>query len=313
MRLITGVIILVVGILLIVGMILKILPGGMVWMNTGFLAVVVGAAVFGLSFIRKPQVEADAPPPLSPAERVLGVFYEPARIFQNLRYHPRWLAAFLVIALSAGLYNVAFTQRVTPEAIAQALNVQFDKLVESGWMAPQKAEIAKEQTLAAAKSPASRVIGPLNTAGVVFLFLLALAALFLLCVLMFGGRMNYWQALSVAAYASLPPFVIQNLLSIVLLYVKPLEDIDALKDQRRGLVRADLSLLFAPAEHPFLYVIGGFIGILTLYRLWLTATGLRETSERLSNASAWTIVVTLGFIYALLMIIVVAIVPGFAS
>lgn len=312
MRLITGVIILVVGILLSVGVILNILPGGTVWMNTGFLAVVVGAAVFGLSFIRKPQVEADAPPPLSPAERVLGVFYEPARIFQNLRYHPRWLAAFLVIAFSAALYNVAFVQRVTPEAIAQALNVQFDKLVESGWMPPDKAEKAKEQNLAAAKSPAARITGPLNTAGVVFLILLALAGIFLLCVLMFGGRMNYWQALSAAAYASLPPLVLQSLLSIVLLYVKPLEQIDPLKDQD-GLVSADLSFLFTPTEHPFLYVIGTFIGILSLYRLWLTATGLRETSVRLSNASAWTIALTLAGLYALLKILLVAIFPSFAS
>jgi hypothetical protein len=312
MRRIAGIIIFVVGVLLILCVVLKIIPGGAVWMNSGFLAVIVGGAVFGLSFIRRPPPEADAPPPLSPAERVMGVFYEPARIFQNLRHHPRWLAAFLVIAFSAALYNVAFVQRVTPEAIAQTLNVQFDKLVESGWMPAERAEKAKEQNLAAAKSPASRITGPLNTAGGVLLILLAVAGIFLLCVLMFGGRMNYWQALSAAAYASLPPLVIQNLLSIVLLYIKPVEQIDPLKDQG-GLVRADLSLLFTPAEHSFLYVIGSFIGILSLYRLWLTATGLRETSVRLSTASAWTIALTLASLYALLMILLVAIFPSFAS
>jgi Yip1 domain len=313
MRRMVGIIIFVVGVLLILGLVFKILPGGGgVWANSGVLALVVGAAVFGLSFIKTQQPEADAPPPLPPAERVTGVFYEPARIFQNLRYHPRWLAAFLVIALSGALYNVAFVQRVTPEAIAQTLNSEFDKLVEGGWMQPQRAEIAKEQNMAAAKSPAARIAWPLNTIGAAFLILLALATLFLLCVLIFGGRMNYWQALSAAAYSSLPPLVIANLLSIVLLYVKPLEDIDPIRGQS-GLVRADLSFLFAPAEHPILFVIASFVGILSLYRLWLTATGLRETSTRLSNASAWTIALVLGGLYMLFMIIMASIFPSFVG
>ncbi len=311
MRRMAGLIIFVLGILLILGLVFKVIPGGSgVWTNTSVLALVVGAAVFGLSFIKRPEVAPDAPPPLPPAERVTGVFYEPARIFQNLRHHPRWLAAFLVIALSGVLFNVAFTQRVKPENIALAINAQFDKLVESGWMPPQRAEIAKEQTMAAAKSPASRITGPLNTIGGTLLILLALAALFLLCALMFGAKMNYWHALSVAAYSSLPPFVIQSLLSIVLLYLKPIERIDPIKDQG-GLVSADLGLLLTPTEHPFLYVIGSFIGVLSLYRLWLTATGLRETGARLSNASAWIIALTLGGLYMLLMLIVVAIFPSF--
>lgn len=312
MRRIIGIVIFAVGILLILSVFLRIMPGGAVWINTGFLAVVAGAAVFGLSFVKPPQPEADAPPPLPPAERIAGVFYEPARIFQNLRHHPRWLAAFLVVALSAVLYQVAFVQRVTPDAIAQVMSTQFDKLVESGWMSSEKAQIAKEQTLVSVKSPAGRVAGALNTIGGSFLLMLAAAGIFLLCVVMFGGRMNFWQALSVAAYSTLPPFVIQYLLSIVLLYVKPLDQIEPLKDQS-GLVRADLSLPFTPADHPFLYVAGMFIGVLSLYRLWLTATGLRETGWRLSNGSAWTIALALGTIYLLFALALAAIFPSFVS
>lgn len=312
MRRIVGIVIFAVGLLLVLSVFLKLMPGGANWINTGFLAVLAGAAVFGLSFVKSPQPEADAPPPLSPAERITGVFYEPARIFQNLRHHPRWLAAFLVVALSAVLYQVTFVQRVTPDAIAQEMGKQFDKLVESGWMSSERAQIAKEQTLNSVKSPAGRVAGALNTISGSFLIMLAVAGIFLLCVVMFGGRMNFWQALSVAAYATLPPFVIQYLLSIVLLYVKPLDQIDPLKDQS-GLVRADLSLLFLPAEHPFLYVTGMFVGVLSLYRLWLTATGLREAGWRLSNGSAWTIALALGTIYLLIALALTAIFPGFIS
>lgn len=312
MRRIVGIIVFVVGVLLIAGIFLGIIPGGGSWFWSGVVGIISGAAIFGLSFVGSPQPAADAPPPLPPAERIAGVFYEPARIFQNLRHHPRWLAAFLVIAFSAVLYQTAFTQRVTPDAIAQAINSRMDKLVENGWMTPERAEIAKEQTLESVKSPAARISTPLSTIGGVFLILLALAGLFLLCVLLFGGRMSYWQALSVAAYASLPPFVIQHLLSLVLLYVKPVEQLDPLKDQQ-GLVRADLGLLFTPAEHPVLYVIGSFIGILALYRLWLMATGLRETGEGLSNGSAWAIALSLGTLYLLFALALTAIFPSFVS
>jgi Yip1 domain len=309
MRRIVGIVLSVLGILLFVGGRMKLLPGGAVWSGTGIMSFLVGLAVIGLSFIKQPPPEPDAPPPLSPADRITGVFYEPARIFQNLRHHPRWLAGFLVIALCTVIYQAAFTQRLTPEVIAAA---PIDKLIESGWLQGERATIAREQTIEAAKTPAARVTGPLNAVAVTLFILLLEAALFLLCVLMFGGRMNFWQALSVAAYALMPPLVIQNLLSIVLLYVKPVDQLDPIKDQA-GLVRADLGLLFSPAEHPYLYVIAGFIGILSLYRLWLTATGLRETGARLSNGSAWGIALTLGVLYMLFMLALAAVFPNFVT
>lgn len=309
MRRIDGIVLFAVGVLLLLFGTMKLLPGGSVWGGTGVFAALVGIVIFGLSFIRQPQTEPDAPPPLSPADRIMGVFYDPARVFANLRYHPRWLAAFLVIALCTIIYQVAFTQRVTPEAIAAA---PIDKLIESGWIDGNKAALIREQTIEAAKTPAARISNPLNAVGFMFLLLLIEAALFLLCVLMFGGKMNYWQALSVANYALLPPLVIQYLLSTVLLYVKPVEDLDPIKDQQ-GLVRADLGLLFSPAEQPYLYVIASFIGILALYRLWLTATGLRETGMRLSNGSAWTIALVLGIMYLLFALTLAAIFPNFVT
>lgn len=309
MRRIVGIVIFAVGILLFVFGSMKLLPGGTIWGSTGFFAVLVGAVIFGLSFIRRHQPELDAPPPLSPADRITGVFYDPSRVFANLRHHPRWLAAFLVIALCTVIYQVAFTQRMTPEAIAAA---PIEKLIESGWIAGDKAAEVREQAIEAAKTPAARITNPLNGVGFMFLLLLFEAALFLLCALMFGGKMNYWQALSIANYALLPPLVIQYLLSTLLLYIKPVEQLDPIKDQQ-GLVRADLGLLFTPTEQPYLYVIASFIGILSLYRLWLTATGLRETGARISNGSAWTIALALGVLYLLFALTLAAIFPNFVT
>ena len=306
MRRIVGVIIFVIGVLLIVLGVTKVLPGAA---SPGGFGCLVGLVIFGLSFVRRPEIPADAPPPLSPADRVTGVFYEPARIFANLHFHPRWLAGFLVIAVASAIYHVAFVQRIGPEVIALA---PIEKTIESGFIPADRAEQVKEQTIEAARSPIARVTGPLSEIGGIFLFMCFLAAIFLLLAMIFGGRLNYWQALCIAVYASLPPMVIDKLLSLILLYIKSPDQIEPLKGQR-GLVRADLGILFSPSEHPYLYVFGSMIGLLTLYGLWLEATGLRHAGEKISSASAWTIALLLWVVGLVLALIAAALFPAFVA
>jgi hypothetical protein len=295
MRRIVGVVIFVIGVLLIALGALKILPGVM---QTGIFGVLIGAVAFGLSFIKRPEPGPDAPPPLSPVERITGAFFEPARVFENLRWHTRWVAAFVTIAICAAIYHVAFVQRLTPEVIALA---PIEKTIEGGWIPADRAEQVKDDAREAARSPVTRITGPLTEIGGIFLFMVFLAALLLLLALIFGGRLNFWQALCVAMYSTMPIIVIEKLLSLILLYIKSADDIDPIKGGRT-LVKADLSILFSPTAHPYLYVLGGFLGLLTIYGLWLEATGLRYTGEKISSASAWTIVLilwTIGLIFAL--------------
>ncbi len=306
MRRIVGVIIFVLGVLLAVLGFLKIVPGAT---QTGILAVVIGAVVFGLSFVSRQEAGPDAPPPLSPTERVTGVFYEPARIFQNLHLHPRWLAAFLLMAICAAVYHVALVQRLTPEVVALA---PIEKTIEGGFISADRADQIREQTREVAQSPFFKVAGPLSDAGGIFLFEVFLAAIFLVLALIFGGRLTFWQALCVAMYSSLPVVVIDKLISLLLLYIKSRDDIDPIKGQR-GLVRADLGVLFSPAEHPYLYVLGSFFGLLTIYGLWLEATGLRYAGQKISSASSWTIALILWAIGLLFALILAALFPTFVT
>jgi hypothetical protein len=308
MNRIAGIVISVVGLLLAVLGIVKILPGAI---PVGVFAVFVGLVVVGLSFIRRPEPppHADVPLPLAWTERVTAVFYEPSRVFQNLRYHPRWLAGFLVIAIVASVYNIAFVQRVTPDVIALA---PIEKLIEGGWLPPEAAEKARDQAHENAKSPMFRVGGAVNVICGTFVFLLILAGIFMLCALIFGGKLNFWQALSVSVYAALPVVVLNNVISLILLYVKSPDDIDPVKGAR-GLVRADLSILFKPAERPYLFVLCGSIGLLSLYGLWLEATGLHYTGEKISSGSAWTIALILWGIALLFGLGAAALFPTFVT
>ena len=64
--------------------------------GTGAAVCVLGILFFAFSFMRLPVVP-DAPPKMSTAATLVGIFFEPTRVFRNLRAHPRWLAAILIV------------------------------------------------------------------------------------------------------------------------------------------------------------------------------------------------------------------------
>src|SRR5258706_11649618 len=112
----------VIGLLAIVTGIAKILPGGI---GTGGAFAFWGILLFSFSFIRLPEAAATDEPPLSAVEKLAGIFYEPSRVFRNLRSHPHWLAAFLVVVIMNAAYATAFVQRLTPERI---VDYTFEKM-----------------------------------------------------------------------------------------------------------------------------------------------------------------------------------------
>jgi hypothetical protein len=309
MRRIVGIVIFVIGVLLLCSnLLLKVKEIGL---GFGIPVVLVGAAIFGLSFIPQPDPGPNAPPPLPPADRITRVFYEPEPVFKNLRYHPRWLAGFLVLALIGCVYTIASMQRLGPVKMA---NDYADRVVAGGFVPPDKVDLFKTQAVAEAEKQGviPKIVGPLSGISGFFLFMLILAGLYMLCVMAFGGRINFFQALSVAVYSSLPPVVISTILSLILLYVKSPDDLEALRVQK-GLARADLGLLLSATSHPYLYTIASFIGIFNLYGWWLSATGLRQSSEKLSVGSAWTIVFLIWFLGVFLSLILAMIAPSFVG
>jgi hypothetical protein len=135
-----------------------------------------------------------------------------------------------------------------------------------------------------------------------FILMGVIAAVYMLGVLMFGGRINYWQALAIAVHAALPAIIIDRVLSLVLLYVKDPDDVHPILGQS-GLVMDNLGALVSPSSSPVLFAAASAFGILTFYRVWLSATGLRHGGERVSSTAAWSIVIALwvvGLVLAML-------------
>lgn len=296
----------VLGVIMLGAGLAKILPGGL---GTGAAFICWGIILFALSFIRLPETAGDEPP-MSAIQKLTGVFFEPSRVFRNLRSHPRWLAPFLVIVLLNIVYTTAFVIRLTPERI---VSHTMDKLAESPIKPPPEAmEQAREDALKQATQPIQRAQSAAKTFVGIFVLGALVAGLYLVAVMVFGGRINFWQALAVYFYASLPVVVISKVISLVLLFLKDPEDIHPILGQET-LVQDNLGVLFNPADHPVLFVAASVIGVLSLYGLWLRAKGLRNGGTKVSSTAAWGATMIVWVLWVLFALALTAVFPSFIS
>src|SRR5262245_55539089 len=187
-----GIIVVILGIP-VVGLIV----GGI---GTGAALCALGILFFAFSFIRIPVVH-NPPAPMSTMGTLTGVFFEPTNVFRNLRAHPRWLAPILIVGIVNAAYITAFTQRVTPERI---INFTADKMAETPFIPPEAVARARTEGLEQAKARTFQAGAAVKAVVGVFFGVAFVAALALLGVLVFGGRMHYWQTYAVVAYVTFP-------------------------------------------------------------------------------------------------------------
>ena len=299
----------VLGLIFVVGGIAKLLAGGL---GTGAALCFLGLLLFGLSFIRLPLLP-NAEQPLSWFEKVTGIFYEPARVFRNLRFNPTWIGAFLTIWVLTTIYSTAFIQRITPERIVEHTVEKVAQMGPPFAPPPEAIDRMRTDQLDALKQPVQRVGGALRSlVGLFVISGLIPAALIVLGVLVFGGRINFWQALAVVFYSLLPIVVIQKILGLVILYLKSPDDLHPILNQETTL-QDNLGILLAPADHPVLFVIASFIGLTSFYWLWLRAKGIHFGGTRVSKGQGWGVAITLWLLLLVFVVIVTALFPGFIS
>lgn len=295
----------ILGLVVLIGWAANFVPRGLA---PGGALCFFGLLLFGLSFIRLPGLP-EKEQPISFLGKVGGIFFEPSRVYRNLREYPRWLGAFVLIGVLTTIYSFAFVNRITPERI---VNHMDEKIAEMGSFAPppEAREAQKVQNLEALKSPIQRITGVASSLVGMFVVSTIVAALSLLGVLAFGGRINFWQALAVTFYSAIPVVVIQKLLGLVILYLKSPDDLHPILNQETTL-QDNLGILFSPADHPVLFVIASFIGLTSFYGLWLRAKGLHLAATKASSGVGWGVSITLWLLFLFMVTVMTALFPGF--
>jgi hypothetical protein len=311
MNRLAGIILLVVGLLIAVLSVLKVVPG---LTQTGILLILLGGLIIGLSFVNKPQPIDEDVPRMSTPETLANIFFSPAEVFQNLRRHPRWLAAVLIMSALSAIFSNAFLYRLTPERVT---NYTIDKtlqmsMIANNEQAKKQVEQGRAQAIAESKNPISRAGQAINGfAWQVFLYLF-LALIFFLFALVMGGKLNFWQAFSAAVYAAFPIAVIRFVLNTIILFIKDPVDIHPITGQG-SLIQDNLNFLVTPSEMPVLYTFLSSFSLLAFYWIWMNATGLKNAGERVSASTAWTATLAIFLFGVVLSVVMAFLFPSFIS
>lgn len=307
MNRLAGIILAAIGLLVAVLGALKVLPG---MTGTGVWIILGGGLIIGLSFIPKP--ESDGAPRMSTADTLLKIFHAPTEVFQNLRRHPRWLVAALIMSLFSTIYANAFINRLTAERV---VNYTIDKTKEMSFLdeaARANIEKGRADSIEEKKNPVRRA-GQAVGSFIGLIFLIAfLSAIFFLFALAMGGKLNFWQAFAATAYAMLPVYILRYGLSLIILYIKDPTDIHPIIGSN-SLVQDSLNFLVTSADSPVLFSLLSAFSLLGFYWLWLNATGLKNAGEKVTPTAAWTAVLALWLFGVVLGVVAALVFPSFFS
>jgi hypothetical protein len=305
---IAGIVVFVLGVLVVGGAAAKLIPGSL---STGGFMCLLGLIWVGLSFIRLPSVPQKEAP-LSPVEKASGIFFEPSRVFRNLREHPHWVGAYIIICVLTAAYSFAFIQRITPERVVDHTIQKLSEMGPPFAPPPEQLENIRNQQLQALKNPVERVGGFIKSFIGLYIISAIVAGLSMLGILIFGGRINFWQALAVTFYAALPVVVIQKLLGLVILYLKSPDDLHPILNQET-MLQDNLGILLTPSEHPVLFVIASFFGLTSFYLVWLRAKGMHLGATRASSSAGWGVSIMIFVLTLILATIFTALFSGFIT
>ena len=231
---------------------------------------------------------------MSTPETLTGIFFEPGRTFEALRARPRFLVAGLICMMAFMAFYLTYLQRVGYE---NQVNAEVEVAAQKNDMTPEQKAAARDIQL----KPLVKAIRYLSPpVGFVIIFAFG-ALIYFLGAMMMGKRISYKQALSVSAYASLPPLLLVMLLNIVLLFIRPPTEDAELARGLNGLVHANLGMISDPVAHPAVTTALASVDLFALYGLVLAALGLRKVA-RLSAGAAWTVVLAIWLLGVLLKI-----------
>ena len=309
MNRLAGIIVAAVGFVVCILGITQVLPG---MMQTGVVMILLGGLVIGLSFIDKPadpEVER-----MSTPSTLGNIFFSPSEVFRNLRSHPRWLVALLIMTVLSATYTNLFLYRLTPERVA---NFSVDKTLEMPMVAGS--EDAKKSVEAGRADAIDNLKNPIRKAGNVMSGFAAsvfgyafLALMFFLFALAMGAKLGWWQAFSATIYAAFPYIVIRTLLNGIVLFIKEPEEVHPILGQS-SLIQDNLNFLVAAKDNPVIFSFLGGLSLLGFYWVWLNATGLKNAGEKVSGTVAWTSTIAVYVLLILLVMVMAMFFPSFIS
>ncbi|HEX8998773.1 MAG TPA: Yip1 family protein [Blastocatellia bacterium] len=234
--------------------------------------------------ILAPEPPAPAPKPQGFFSRLIGVYFSPGETFQEIGRAPRILIPMVVLALVIVTAVVVASQRISFDRLPIQ---QIDDAVAEGKLTAEEGEQRKEATkkFMAIFKPFIPIVAAIS----IIIMVLAIAGLAKLVSSMMGIENTFKQILSVTAYSILAVSVVSAVLGTVLLFLKPVEEIDP-NNPVGSNVAAWLAMAGIKGLPKFITGLLSFVDVFYIWKVALLGIGYAAVSRKLkaSTAMAYT-------------------------
>lgn len=232
-----------------------------------------------------PELIKKEEPEMSEGSTLFNIFIEPGRTFEDLRKKPRFLLAGLIILIAVTAFNAGFIQKVGFERLIR-------ERIESNQRVQQLTKEQKEKIIAQQSGELAKTISYIAPPIVLIVIFLLGGLIYWLGANAMGGTSRFLHGLSVWIYSSLPPTLLFVLANLIVLFLKPLDEIN-LNNSQNGLMQANPNMFFSASP-----ALAELLSAFDLFAIWgwvLAAIGLQKVAK-ISSGAAWAIVLILGLV-----------------
>lgn len=226
------------------------------------------------------NVSAVVPQPAGMGEfsRIAGVFFEPAKTFEDVAKRPTFLVPLVLTIVMALVYMVLFSQHVGWE---RTIRHQQETSARAQQLTPEQREQGIQLGLKFA--PIGGYAGVM--VGIPLYYLVA-AAVLLVIVKIMSAPVRLKQVYAVMCYAAMPG-IISTILTIVVMFLKNPDDFN----MQNPLAFNPGALMDPAAGSKFIYSLATSLDLFVIWTIVLIATGLKAAGgKQLSFAGALTAV-----------------------
>jgi len=226
--------------------------------------------------------------------RIAGVFFEPAKTFEDVAKRPSFLTPLLLVIVASLVYTFVLGQHIGWDRVVQQQMEMSPKQVERIAQLPaDQQESARQMQLKIA--PITKYAG--SIVGLPILYLVFAGILLGIVRGMMSAPVRYKQIYAIMCYAALP-VIVQTGLKIVVMLLKKPDEFNILNP----LAFNPAAFMDYASSSKFLYVIAMSLDVFTIWGVVLSAIGLKAAAGKvLSFGSAifavvmvWAIPVLLG-------------------
>jgi hypothetical protein len=244
-----------------------------------------------------PEV-APQPTGMNELSRLTGVFFQPKKAFEDIAARPRWIVPMILTILAGLAFQTAIGARIGwDRAVQQQMEARLEKMTPDQRAAAEtRMEMRKKITPIAAYG--FSVIGPAIGLTVGAAIQMALVSGIM------SVPVKFKQIFAILCYAGMPGRLIFSILAIIVMFLKS----NPADFNLRNPLAFDAGAFMDPqTSSKFIYSLASSIDLLSLWEIFLIATGLKAAGgNKMSFGGAFMVV---ALPYALLALVA----AGFAG